>query len=76
MLYLCDNQELLKALKRWLRDGSKATLVKVPDADILLEAIEELQKTATATAATFLVKEKEHQGELANVSEDCFYYCS
>jgi hypothetical protein len=42
MLYLCYNQALLKAIKRWVREGGKATLVGAPDADILLEAIEEL----------------------------------
>jgi len=42
MLYLCDNQALLKAVKRWVGEGGKATLVGVPDANILLEAIEEL----------------------------------
>jgi len=44
MLYLCDNQALLKAVKRWVGEGGKATLVGAPDADILLEAIEELRK--------------------------------
>jgi len=42
MLYLCDNQALLKAVKRWVGEGGKKTLVGAPDADILLEAIEEL----------------------------------
>ena len=42
MLYLCDNQTLLKVVKRWVGEGGKATLVGAPDADILLEAIEEL----------------------------------
>jgi len=37
MLYLCDNQALLKAVKRWVGEGGKATLVRAPDADILLE---------------------------------------
>jgi len=50
MLYLCDDQALLKAVKRWVCEGGKATLV-----DILLEAIEELRKRTTAGAATFLV---------------------
>ena len=27
MLYLCDNQALLKAVKRWVGEGGKATLV-------------------------------------------------
>ena len=59
MLYLCDNQALLKAaVKRWVGEGGKATLVGAPDADILLEAIEELRKRTTAGAATFLVKVK------------------
>jgi len=33
MLYLCDNQALLKAVKRWAGEGGKATLVGEPDAD-------------------------------------------
>jgi len=40
--YLCNNQALLKAVKRWVGEGGKATLVGVPDANILREAIEEL----------------------------------
>jgi len=42
MIYLCNNQALLKAVKRWVGEGPKATLVGAPDADILFEAIEEL----------------------------------
>jgi len=53
MLYLCDNQALLKAVKRWIGEDGKATLVGAPDADILLEAIKELQKRTTAGAAMF-----------------------
>jgi len=41
-------------------------LVRAPDADILLEAIKELQNRTTAGAATFLVKMKAHRGEPAN----------
>ena len=44
MLYLCDNQALLRAVKRWVDEGGKATLGRAPVADILLEAIEELRK--------------------------------
>jgi len=66
MLYLCDDQALLKAVKRWVREGEKVTLVGAPDANILLEAIEELPKRRTAGAATFLVKVKAHRGEPAN----------
>jgi len=54
MLYFCDNQALVKAVKRWVGEavgeGGKATLVGAPDANILLEAIEELQKSTTAGA--------------------------
>jgi len=70
MLYLCGNQVLLKAVKRWVGEDRKATLVGVPDADILLEAIAELRKRTTAGAATFLVKVKTHRGEPANEEAD------
>jgi len=36
LLYLCDNQLLLKAVSRWIGEGGKATLVGAPDADIHL----------------------------------------
>ena len=65
MLYLCDNQALLKALKGWVGEGGKATLVGAPDEDILLGAIETLRKRTTAGAAKFLVKVKAHRGESA-----------
>jgi len=60
VLYLGDNQALLKAVKRWVGEGRKATLVRALDAYILLETIQELQKRTTAGAATFLVKVKAH----------------
>jgi len=66
MLCLCDNQALLKAVKRWIGEGGKATLGGAPDANISLEAIEELQKRTTAGAAMFLVKVKVHQKEPKN----------
>ena len=70
MLYLCDNQALLKAVKRWVGGGGKATLVGAPDADILPEVIEELRKRTTARAAMFLTKAKAHRGEPANEEAD------
>jgi len=70
MLYLCDNQALLKAVKRWVGEGGKVTLVGAPDAEILLEAIEELRKRTTAGAATFLVQVRAHRGEPANEEAD------
>ena len=44
LLYLCDNQLLLKAVTRWIGEGGKATLVGAPDVDILAAAIEVLRK--------------------------------
>ena len=72
MLYFCDSQALLKAVKRWVGEGGKATLVGAPDADTLLEAIEELRKRTRAGAATFLVKVKAHRlgGEPADEGAD------
>jgi len=66
MLYLFDNKALLKAVKRWAGEGRKATLMGAPDADILLEAIEELRKST----ATFLVKVKALRGQPANEEAD------
>jgi len=40
LLYLCDNQSLLKAGTRWIGEGGKATLVGALDADILAATIE------------------------------------
>ena len=70
MLYLCDNQSLLKAVRRWVGEGGKATLVGAPGADILREAIEELRKRTTAGAVTILVKVKAHREGLANEEAD------
>jgi len=66
LLYLCDNQSLLKAVNRWIGEGGKATLVGAPDADILAAEIMILRKRIAAGSATFLVKVKAHQGEPVN----------
>jgi len=70
MLYLCDNQALLKAVKRWVGEGGNATLVGALVVDISLEAIIELEKRTPAGAATFLVKVKAHRGEPSNEEAD------
>jgi len=44
MLYLCDNQVLLKAVKRCVDEGDKATIVGAPDVDILLEKLKSSDK--------------------------------
>jgi len=69
LLYLCDNQSLLKEVNRWIDEG-KATLVGAPDADILAAAIEMLRKRIAAGKANFLVKVKVHRGEPANDEAD------
>jgi len=66
LLYLCDNQSLLKTVNRWIGEGGKATFVGAPDADILAAAIEMLRKRIAIGIATFLVKVKAHRGESAN----------
>ena len=70
LLYLCDNQSLLKAVNRWIGEGGKATLVGAPDTDILAAAIEVLRKRIAPGTATFLVKVKAHRGEPANEGAD------
>jgi len=47
MLYLCDNQALLEAVKRWVGKGGKATLLRSPDADILREELQEKGKKSS-----------------------------
>ena len=66
LLYVCDNQALLKAINRWIGEGGKETLMGAPDADILAAAIEILIKRIAAGTATFLVKVKAHWGAPAN----------
>ena len=39
LLYLCNNQSLLKAANKWIGEGGKATVVGAPDADILAAAM-------------------------------------
>jgi len=70
MLYFCDDQALLKAVKRWVGEGGKVTLVGSPGTNILREAIKELQKRTAARAATRLVKVKAHRKEPANEEAD------
>ena len=44
MLYLCNNQALLKAVKRWVGEGGKVTLVGVTDVDILKKQSKSFEK--------------------------------
>jgi len=71
MLYLCDNQALLKVVKKMDRRRQKTDVGRsAKRRHFTGEAIKELQKRTTAGAATFLVKVKAHRGEPANEEAD------
>ena len=70
LLYLCDNQSLLKAVQKWTGEGPKQTMANAPDADVLREIIELLKMRVQNGAATFLVKVKAHRGEPLNELAD------
>jgi hypothetical protein len=38
-LLLCDNEAVLRVIKKWVRQGGNATLATAPDADILRETV-------------------------------------
>jgi len=61
ILYLCDNQALLEAVRRWVGKGRKAKLKGAPDSCILLEAIEELREKKNIWSSDIFV-----QGESAS----------
>ena len=48
LLYLCDNQSLLKAGNTWIGEYGKATSMGATNADILAAAIEILRKRIAA----------------------------
>jgi len=60
LLYLCDNQSLLKAVNWWIGEGGKTTLVGAPDTDILAAAFEILREKIAAGTETLLVKVNAH----------------
>jgi len=63
LLYLCDNQSLLKTDNiGWIAECGKTTLVGVPasDTDILTAVIEILRMRIAEGTSTFLVKVKAH----------------
>jgi ribonuclease HI len=62
-LLLCDNEAVLRVIRKWVGQGGKATLATVPDADILREIICLLTQCVRAGRATFLIKVKSHRGE-------------
>jgi ribonuclease HI len=69
-LLLCDNEAVLRVIRKWVGQGGKATLATAPDADILGEIIHLLAQRVRAGRATFLVKVKSHRGEPINERAD------
>ena len=70
VLILCDNESVLKVIKKWIGQGGKATLANAPDADILHEILTRLRARIEAGRATFFVKVKSHRGEAMNERAD------
>jgi hypothetical protein len=58
VLLLCDNEAVLRVIKKWVGQGGKATLATAPDADILREIVCLLTQRMQAGRATFLIKVK------------------
>jgi ribonuclease HI len=69
-LLLCDNEAVLRVIRKWVGQGGKATLATAPDADILREIICLLTQRVRAGRATFLIKVKSHRGEPINERAD------
>ena len=69
-LLLCDNEAVLRVIKKWVGQEGKATLATAPDADILREIVCLLTQRVRAGRATFLIKVKSHRGEPINERAD------
>jgi ribonuclease HI len=69
-LLLCDNEAVLRVIRKWVGQGGKATLATVPDDDILREIFCLLTQRVRAGRATFLLKIKSHRGEQINERAD------
>ncbi len=65
-LLLCDNEAVLRVIRKWVEQGGKATLATSPDVDILWEIVCLLTQHVRAGRPTFLVKVKSHSGEPIN----------
>ena len=70
LLYLCDNEAVLRDVARWIGEGHKASMSTNKDADILTDIIQRLHLRVAAGAATFLLKVKSHRGEVLNEMAD------
>jgi ribonuclease HI len=70
LLYLTDRESTLQTINKWIGGGSKLSLVKTVDADILRVIIVKLQQRVKAKATTLLIKVKAHHGCPLNEEAD------
>ena len=71
LLYLTDSESTLQAINlKWIGGGTKLSLVKTTDADVLRVIIVKLQQRVKARAVTLLIKVKTHRGCPLNEEED------
>ncbi len=70
LLYLTDREATLQAINKGIGGGSKLSLVKTADADILRAIVVKLQQRVKTTAATLLIKVKSHRGCPLNEKAD------
>jgi hypothetical protein len=61
LLYLTDSEATLQAINKWIGGGSKLSLAKTADADILKAIVIKLQKRVQAKSGTVLLKVKTHR---------------
>ena len=70
LLYLTDNEATLQDINKWIGGGSKLSLAKTTDADVLRTIIVKLQQRVKAKASTLLIKVKTHRGYPLNEEAD------
>ena len=66
LLYLTDSESLLKTIRKWIGERTRANLATTPDVDLVKEIVQILQERVTAGTNTFLIKIKAHRVEPLN----------
>ncbi len=70
LLYLTDSEATLQVINKWIGGGTKLSLTKTADADVLRAIIVKLQQRVKAKTATLLIKVKAHRGYPLNEEAD------
>ena len=70
LLYLTASEPTVQVINKWIGGGSKLSLAKTADADILKTIIIKLQKRVQANSGTLLLKVKAHRGCPLNEKAD------